>query len=503
MSVITFYSYKGGVGRSMALANVAVLLAQRQYRVLVIDWDLEAPGVDRYFSDLQFEPIGNGLLPLLREVSAGKEPDYLQFTWKLSALDGTFGFTFLHSGRETDAEYYEHLEHFEWLSFFRNGGGKYLEGLRERWLSEFDFVLIDSRTGLTDAGGVCTIQLPDIVVAVFTAARQSLFGVRDVMRLAQAARQRLAYDRPTLSVVPVPSRVDRQQASYGDWLGQFAAEMDEFFSEWLPQQTDRFKVLDRLALDHSPAMIHGERLAVHPAGGDKSLAASYDRLSTVLASDLSDISPIVEAPPIERRPFVKRVRENDDYKYDVYVSYPRTDMITRWLHDHLLPLIGDWMTLALGRELQFFMDNAEIAPSANWPPSQRLVLSRSRVMLALWSPLYFASRWCLAEFETFRLRSELVGQSLLVPMILHGGKNLPLEAQTIQSLDVSRFVVTGGAFRQSQRYEEFDLTIKKWSQTLTAALENTPPWNSDWPVVEPNDVRVPKPEEVEIPRFDA
>ena len=38
--VITFYSYKGGTGRSMALANVAWVLASSGRRVLVIDWDL-------------------------------------------------------------------------------------------------------------------------------------------------------------------------------------------------------------------------------------------------------------------------------------------------------------------------------------------------------------------------------------------------------------------------------------------------------------------------------
>src|SRR3954462_14549608 len=47
--IITFFSYKGGTGRSMALANVAWLLASAGNRVLVIDWDLEAPGLHRYF----------------------------------------------------------------------------------------------------------------------------------------------------------------------------------------------------------------------------------------------------------------------------------------------------------------------------------------------------------------------------------------------------------------------------------------------------------------------
>ena len=34
-SIVTFYSYKGGVGRSMAVANIALLLARRDLKVLV------------------------------------------------------------------------------------------------------------------------------------------------------------------------------------------------------------------------------------------------------------------------------------------------------------------------------------------------------------------------------------------------------------------------------------------------------------------------------------
>jgi Mrp family chromosome partitioning ATPase len=48
-TVVTFYSWKGGVGRTMALANTAVQLARSGHDVLMIDWDLEAPGLDRYF----------------------------------------------------------------------------------------------------------------------------------------------------------------------------------------------------------------------------------------------------------------------------------------------------------------------------------------------------------------------------------------------------------------------------------------------------------------------
>ena len=48
MFVVTFYSYKGGVGRTSALMNCAYRLAEMGKRVFVLDFDLEAPGVDSF-----------------------------------------------------------------------------------------------------------------------------------------------------------------------------------------------------------------------------------------------------------------------------------------------------------------------------------------------------------------------------------------------------------------------------------------------------------------------
>ena len=47
--IVTFYSFKGGTGRTMALANVAWILAANGERVLIADWDLESPGLHRFF----------------------------------------------------------------------------------------------------------------------------------------------------------------------------------------------------------------------------------------------------------------------------------------------------------------------------------------------------------------------------------------------------------------------------------------------------------------------
>src|SRR6201986_2876644 len=47
--VVTFYSFKGGTGRTMALANAAWTLGSNGMKVLVVDWDLDPPGLLRYF----------------------------------------------------------------------------------------------------------------------------------------------------------------------------------------------------------------------------------------------------------------------------------------------------------------------------------------------------------------------------------------------------------------------------------------------------------------------
>ena len=50
MTTITFYSYKGGTGRALALANGARDLARLGLKVVAIDFDLEAPGLHYKFS---------------------------------------------------------------------------------------------------------------------------------------------------------------------------------------------------------------------------------------------------------------------------------------------------------------------------------------------------------------------------------------------------------------------------------------------------------------------
>src|SRR5690242_5393922 len=47
--IVTFYSYQGGNGRSMALANAGWAMAESGLRVLALDWQLSAPSLHLYF----------------------------------------------------------------------------------------------------------------------------------------------------------------------------------------------------------------------------------------------------------------------------------------------------------------------------------------------------------------------------------------------------------------------------------------------------------------------
>ena len=86
---------------------------------------------------------------------------------------------------------------FNWQSFYdRFGGGVFLEALKDRMRKEYDYILIDSRTGVSDIAGICTVQLPDVLAIFFTPSIQSIQGA-----------------------VAVAESVDKQWSASGSGLG--------------------------------------------------------------------------------------------------------------------------------------------------------------------------------------------------------------------------------------------------------------------------------------------
>ena len=180
--IVTFYSYKGGTGRSMALANFAWILAASGKKVLTIDWDLEAPGLHRFFRPFLIDPDlfeTDGLIDTFWGFAAtaletaqkhdpgGQTHDQTsdgamidetkrRLNWKFPT-DGYIDF--VGAGRQ-GATYSERVNTFDWKRFYELGGARMLSSARDYLKARYDWVLIDSRTGVSDTSGICTMQLP-------------------------------------------------------------------------------------------------------------------------------------------------------------------------------------------------------------------------------------------------------------------------------------------------------------------------------------------------------
>jgi MinD-like ATPase involved in chromosome partitioning or flagellar assembly len=187
MYVTTFYSYKGGVGRTMALTNVAMLLAKTGKRVLVVDFDLEAPGIPSFEQFRQAEGRPGVVDYVCAFRDTGRAPDVSDFI--TPASDSVFLWV-MPAGRSSQPGYAEKLYSIDWKDLYDNHEGFLMfEDMRNQWAAhdaKFDYVLIDSRTGHTDVGGICTRQLPNSVVVMFLPNEQNIDGLKPIVDAIEA-----------------------------------------------------------------------------------------------------------------------------------------------------------------------------------------------------------------------------------------------------------------------------------------------------------------------------
>jgi tetratricopeptide (TPR) repeat protein/MinD-like ATPase involved in chromosome partitioning or flagellar assembly len=296
--IVTFYSYKGGVGRTSAMANVAVLLAKYGKSVLLMDWDLEAPGLDRYFKayiKAESNPP-QGLIHMLTKAVEEPTTAWEPFVTQIE-IDGCPTISIIMSGdRSTD--YIERIRNFSWSDFFENRhGGATLDRWRTEWKSKYDYVLVDSRTGITDIGGVCTVFLPDILVLVFVANEQSFEGGLQVANGIQQSRRNLAVPRAPLAVLPLPGRFDgRDEVDEANaWLDRFSQDLKPFYDDWLPKQFEPRRILELTKVPYITKFSFGEPLSVlvHNVSDPEFPGFYLDNVARLIASDFADALQIL------------------------------------------------------------------------------------------------------------------------------------------------------------------------------------------------------------------
>ena len=405
--IYTLYSFKGGVGRSMALANLGTYFCRKGLRVVMIDWDLEAPGLENYFYsaakdknedrsiELARAAARPGLIDLLvdykkkfpgilletrlesrqpapeaaPEGSATSEGEAdaadaeesnreaeevaritREFRKQRKALDarqpanarlghasrqplgfsgildrefpsiesylqpiettGPGGLWLLAAGArspESYSSYADAVQDFDWLEFIAAFEGKqYLEWLRAKLSSFAQVVLIDSRTGVTEMGGICTRQMADAVVALCAPNNQNIEGVDRILSSFNTPAARNArYDR-NLRVLVIPTRLDNSES---DLLGEFSERFEDKFESprWkqlLPAALeDMERPLWNLQIPYIPKYNFRERLVINPAPpatkqqeradpNTEKLIKAYENIAVHLAVIAPEDSPI-------------------------------------------------------------------------------------------------------------------------------------------------------------------------------------------------------------------
>lgn len=282
---IAFYSYKGGVGRSMALANVGWNLAARGKRVVLIDMDLEAPSlmglVD--LARASDTPESGGIVDLAEAyVRDGRLPALEGHYHEVPGISGRGGLWVMPAGR-VDASYQETLARLSWGELHPTLGTQgFVDALRASLTETLrpHYVLIDSRTGFSDVGGLTTHRLADQVVLVFNLTRGCIEGT---VRAYRSMTEREHPPHIVLVASPVP-----QVATEGTIIDRRLASARELMPLGLRYGQDVIRV------DYDTRLVLGERLVV-ATGDDFPAAGRYRFLAeTLLAANADEVIPYRE-----------------------------------------------------------------------------------------------------------------------------------------------------------------------------------------------------------------
>lgn len=169
---LVFFSIKGGVGRSTALAATAWSLAQKGRRVMVLDLDLESPGLSASLLPKDRQPT-HGIADWLVEDLVDNGDAVFGDMVATSALshDGEIFVVPAHGANP--GEYVAKLGRV-WMSKLTVDGRRepwsmrlrrLLMALESRW--QPDVVLIDSRAGIDEVASACVTDLSASAVLMF------------------------------------------------------------------------------------------------------------------------------------------------------------------------------------------------------------------------------------------------------------------------------------------------------------------------------------------------
>jgi tetratricopeptide (TPR) repeat protein/MinD-like ATPase involved in chromosome partitioning or flagellar assembly len=446
----------------MALANVAWILASNGKRVLTVDWDLEAPGLHRYFQPFMVDKdltSSEGILDLVLDysmeaITPPENENNQDEAWYLpqanilryaASLKWQFPppgrLDFVPAGKQIPS-YASRMNSFDWRNFYeRLGGGAFLEALKVRMREEYDYVLIDSRTGVSDTSGICTVQMPDALVVCFTLNNQGIDGAAAVANSVYEQRGKYG-----ILIYPVPMRLEVAEKEKLDFRLKYAQSMFGKFPIHLPSDDERGHYLEEVQFPYIPYYAYEEILATFgdTPGKLNTVLAASERLTTYLtdgevrqwtppsegqrqdvlvhyqgtigsgqklevipreAKDSADETPskvILEAPP---------TRSSSSTLDTVFFSYSHKD--EKLAYD----LVNHLSNLKRQGVIRSWHDRM-VSPGGDWRGKIDEQLNSAKLILLLVSPDFVASDYCYDVEVKRALELSEAGQARVIPVIL-------------------------------------------------------------------------------------
>lgn len=304
MKTITFYSYKGGVGRTLALVNIANLLVELGKKVCVLDFDLEAPGLISKFSYYISSPIKQGLVDYIYEFASNKQlPSIRDYFIDIPLKNDKKNLTLIPAGNPDSSHYWQKLSRINWWNLFYEKDSEGIEfflNLKEQIQNDLnpDYLLIDTRTGITEMSAMTMSILADRVVILSANNDENITGCIRVLDALTQENNDLFGNKKSIHFV-----LTRIPKEYGDKQMQITIMAEQKISMIKNIIQNNGKELTSSNIIHSDRELEKDELFNNFQRDDLQTASALEYLDlyySILSQDFT---------------------ENDRNNYDKYVKY--------------------------------------------------------------------------------------------------------------------------------------------------------------------------------------
>ena len=332
--IYVFYSYKGGVGRTFTLAHCAISIAaqrrEAKQKVLAMDLDLEASGLHRYLRPVE-SPQMRGFAGLLADyVDARGDADWLGQSLRedlalppaerryVASVQGTENLFLIPSGVAPDQPkpvplpkcttlLLDVLSQAPATEAQGPEDAGFVRQLRNALAREFLYVLVDSRTGLSDPAYFSTVLLGDCIVGCVRLNDENIEGMRVIIgnRLARMDDESKPPKRLPLVIVAtlVPPRGGEDVEEWMRKAESLVPQIDDND----PAVSHRTLFPKAISLPRDENLELGERMALKPSGEP---AQGYTAGAPVLAQ-LKLLTRRLLAENCDRDPLAAQIVEDE------------------------------------------------------------------------------------------------------------------------------------------------------------------------------------------------